>query len=104
VAIDDFGTGYSSLSYIRDLPVDIVKVDRLFLRPGPQGANDQPVLRAVVDLVNSLGLESLREGGENPPGPAPARAVGAKRAQGYLFGRPALLDDLLLAHASRQVS
>lgn len=103
VAIDDFGTGYSSLSYIRDLPVDIVKVDRSFLRPGPQGANDQPVLRAIVDLVNSLGLVSLLEGVENPQDLATAQVAGANLAQGYLFGRPALLDDLL-AQPSRQVS
>jgi diguanylate cyclase (GGDEF)-like protein/PAS domain S-box-containing protein len=102
VAIDDFGTGFSSLSYIRDLPVDIVKVDRSFLRPGPQGANDQPVLRAVVDLVNSLGLVSLLEGVENPHDLATARATGARLAQGYLFGRPALLEDLL-SQASKQV-
>jgi diguanylate cyclase (GGDEF)-like protein/PAS domain S-box-containing protein len=104
VAIDDFGTGYSSLSYIRDLPVDIVKVDRSFLRPGPQGANDQPVLRAIVDLVNSLGLVSLLEGVENTHDLATARVTGADLAQGYLFGRPALLDDLLSAQSSRQVS
>ncbi len=96
VAIDDFGTGYSSLSYIRDLPVDIVKIDRLFLRPGPQGAaNDQPVLRAIVDLVNSLGLVSLIEGVEGAPDLAIARLAGAKHAQGYLFGRPAPLTELL---------
>ena len=95
VAIDDFGTGYSSLSYIRDLPVDIVKIDRLFLRPGPQAANDQPVLRAIVDLVNSLGLVSLLEGVEGAPDLAIARLTGAKHAQGYLFGRPAPLDELL---------
>jgi EAL domain-containing protein (putative c-di-GMP-specific phosphodiesterase class I) len=95
VAIDDFGTGFSSLSYIRDLPVDVVKVDRLFLRPGPQGAHDQPVLRAVVDLVNSLGLVSLLEGVENPDDLATARRTGAKLAQGYLFGRPVSLQELL---------
>jgi len=103
VAIDDFGTGYSSLSYIRDLPVDIVKVDRLFLRPGPQGSHEQPVLRAVIDLVNSLGLVSLLEGVEGPHDLATARLAGARLAQGYLFGRPAPLEDLL-ARSARQVS
>ena len=95
VAVDDFGTGYSSLSYLRDLPVDIVKVDRLFLRPGPQEADDQPVLRAVVDLVNSLGLVSLLEGVETTDDLATARRTGAGLAQGYLFGRPAPLEELL---------
>jgi diguanylate cyclase (GGDEF)-like protein/PAS domain S-box-containing protein len=103
VAIDDFGTGYSSLSYIRDLPVDIVKVDRLFLRPGPQGAHDQPVLRAVVDLIGSLGLVSLLEGVENPQDLATARGTGARLAQGWLFGRPAPLEELL-AESARRVS
>ena len=101
VAIDDFGTGYSSLSYIRDLPVDIVKIDRLFLRPGPQGAHDQPVLRAVVDLVNSLGLVSLLEGVENPQDLVTARLTGAALAQGYLFARPAPLHDLLAELAGK---
>lgn len=94
VAIDDFGTGYSSLSYIRDLPVDIVKVDRHFLRPGPQGSHDQPVLRAIVDLIGSLGLVCLLEGVENPHDLATARRTGAQLAQGYLFGRPAPLKEL----------
>jgi diguanylate cyclase (GGDEF)-like protein len=101
VAVDDFGTGYSSLSYLRDLPVDIVKVDRLFLRPGPQAAHEQPVLRAVVDLVNSLGLVSLLEGVEGPSDLATARLTGAKLAQGYLFGRPVPLEELLTRAAQR---
>ena len=100
VAIDDFGTGYSSLSYIRDLPVDIVKIDRSFLRPGPQEVHDQPVLRAVVDLINSLGLVSVLEGVETSLELATARLTRAHHAQGYLFGQPAALEELLGAPVS----
>jgi EAL domain-containing protein (putative c-di-GMP-specific phosphodiesterase class I) len=94
VAIDDFGTGYSSLSYLRELPVDMVKVDQLFLRPGPGGTDDHTLLHAVIRLAESLRLTTICEGVETPEQLAELQATTCDYAQGYLLCRPAPLDDI----------
>ena len=86
VAIDDFGTGCSSLARLRDLPLDLLKIDGTFLvTPCPKG---EAILRAVVELGRSLGLPVAVEGVETESHLALARRVGAGWAQGYLFARP----------------
>ena len=86
VAIDDFGTGCSSLARLRDLPLDLLKIDGTFLvTPCPKG---EAILRAVVELGRSLGLPVAVEGVETEAHLALARRVGAGWAQGYLFARP----------------
>ncbi|MER7007542.1 EAL domain-containing protein [Dactylosporangium sp. NPDC000555] len=89
VAIDDFGTGYSSLAYLRDLPIDILKIDRSFL---PRGSDDvagqTPLVRAIVDLARGLGLTTVAEGVETDEHADLLRRLGCDRGQGYLLGRP----------------
>ena len=86
VAIDDFGTGCSSLARLRDLPLDLLKIDGTFLvAPCPKG---EAILHAVVELGRSLGLPVAVEGVETESHLALARRVGAGWAQGYLFARP----------------
>ncbi|MGI5241152.1 putative bifunctional diguanylate cyclase/phosphodiesterase [Dactylosporangium sp. CA-139066] len=99
VAIDDFGTGYSSLAYLRDLPIDILKIDRSFL---PHRCDDVPgqtaLVRAIVDLARSLSLTTVAEGVETPEHAELLRSLGCDRGQGYLLGRPspaATIDDAL---------
>jgi EAL domain-containing protein (putative c-di-GMP-specific phosphodiesterase class I) len=90
VAVDDFGTGYSSLAYLRDLPIDILKIDRSFL---PHSRDDVPgqsaLVRAIVDLARSLGLTTVAEGVETEEHADLLRRLGCDRGQGYLLGRPA---------------
>jgi diguanylate cyclase (GGDEF)-like protein len=90
VAVDDFGTGYSSLAYLRDLPIDILKIDRSFLPGGEPDPADRQVsfVRTIVDLAHNLGLAAVAEGVETPAQLAMLRGLGCDKAQGYHFGRP----------------
>ncbi|MCY1141244.1 bifunctional diguanylate cyclase/phosphodiesterase [Actinoplanes sp. Pm04-4] len=88
VAIDDFGTGYSSLAYLRDLPIDILKIDKSFMPDDPGDAQQAALVRAVVDLARSLNLTTVAEGVETAHHAELLRTLGCDRGQGWLFGRP----------------
>ncbi|WP_250008352.1 bifunctional diguanylate cyclase/phosphodiesterase [Actinoplanes sp. M2I2] len=88
VAIDDFGTGYSSLAYLRDLPIDILKIDKSFMPDDTNDAQQAAMVRAVVDLARSLGLTMVAEGVETAHHAELLRTLGCDRGQGWLFGRP----------------
>lgn len=87
LAIDDFGTGYSSISYLRRFPVDILKIDREFIKEveSPEG---EALLRGIVQLGRSLGLELVAEGIERPAQVARVVAAACDLGQGFHFGRP----------------
>jgi diguanylate cyclase (GGDEF)-like protein/PAS domain S-box-containing protein len=87
LALDDFGTGYSSLSYLRDLPLNIVKVDRSFVNhlDDERGAS---LVRAIVAIGRSLGLETVAEGIESDEQAKLLEATGCRFGQGYLYARP----------------
>jgi diguanylate cyclase len=99
VAIDDFGTGYSSLSYLVQLPVDILKIDRAFTGPpGQPAAHHWAFTRAILELAESLKLDTIAEGVETTEQAATLRALDCPYAQGYLYSRPvpaARIDELL---------
>jgi diguanylate cyclase (GGDEF)-like protein/PAS domain S-box-containing protein len=94
IAIDDFGTGYSSLSRLRDLPVHIVKIDRVFaegLRPGTEAV---ALSRVIVDLGRALGFDVVAEGIETADQAAALDQCGCGLAQGFYFARPMEPADL----------
>jgi diguanylate cyclase (GGDEF)-like protein len=88
LAIDDFGTGYSSLSYLRLLPVDVLKIDRSFIRELQRDAKRYDLVRIVVDLGHALGHEVVAEGIEMADELRALQWLGCDLAQGYLTCRP----------------
>jgi diguanylate cyclase (GGDEF)-like protein/PAS domain S-box-containing protein len=105
VAIDDFGSGYSSLSRLRNLPVQLLKIDRSFLREVPERPEATAVVTAILELAGALGMETVAEGVENPAQRDFLIERGATYAQGFLLGRPAPARDLepLLRRAAAHV-
>jgi len=91
VAIDDFGTGTTSISQLRDLPVDELKIDRLFVADLAEGgrAGSEVVVQAMVDLAHSFGLRVVAEGVEDEETARTLAGLGVDRAQGFLWARPA---------------
>lgn len=94
VAIDDFGTGYGSLSYLRDLPVDVVKIDRAFVAAVHCSEGDRAIVESTVALAHRMAKHTVAEGLEEAEGLAVLRAAGCDEVQGYLFGRPQPADHL----------
>jgi diguanylate cyclase (GGDEF)-like protein len=94
VAVDDFGTGYSSLAYLRDLPIDILKIDRSFMPADSSDCRQAALVRAVVDLARGLQLTTVAEGVETTEHADLLRSLGCDRGQGYLFARPAPAADV----------
>ena len=87
LAIDDFGTGYSSLSYLRQLPVDILKIDRSFVDGLGHDEGDASLVVTIISLAHSLGLETIAEGVENETQRDSLVALGCPQGQGWLFAR-----------------
>ncbi|MBX8465246.1 bifunctional diguanylate cyclase/phosphodiesterase [Deinococcus sp. RIT780] len=95
VALDDFGSGHSSLSLLTDLPLDIVKLDRSFLREGAQETARGALLRNTIRLARDLQLSTVAEGVEDAGMLTLLRDLGCDYAQGYHISRPDHLEDLL---------
>lgn len=88
IALDDFGTGFGSLSHIKRFPIDRLKVDRSFVRDMETSADNMAIVRTIVHLGESLGLDVTIEGVETESQLALLRAMGCDSMQGYLFSKP----------------
>jgi diguanylate cyclase (GGDEF)-like protein/PAS domain S-box-containing protein len=97
VAIDDFGTGYASLGVLRDVPADIVKIDRSFVSELSNSARDRKIVEHAIDLAHGLGLVVVAEGVETLAQMAILEELGCDQAQGFAFARPSPVEHLHLS-------
>jgi diguanylate cyclase (GGDEF)-like protein/PAS domain S-box-containing protein len=88
LAIDDFGTGYSSLSYVRQFPIDVLKIDRSFVASMADGPDESALMQSILNLSETLHLETVAEGIEHPGQLAELQTLGADLGQGFLFAEP----------------
>lgn len=87
-AVDDFGTGYSSLSYLQQFPVDILKIDKLFIDKISNGREGAAVAKAIISMGETLHLKTIAEGVETPNQIDALKQLGCEMGQGYHFARP----------------
>jgi diguanylate cyclase (GGDEF)-like protein/PAS domain S-box-containing protein len=92
IAIDDFGTGHSSLAYLRKFPVDALKIDRSFIAGIASSDASAAIIRTLVQLGKTLGIETLAEGIEQPAQLAKLQEEQCDKGQGFMFARPLEVD------------
>ncbi len=92
LSLDDFGTGYASLSYLKQYPFDVLKIDRSFIMDCQHSEESQSLIRAIISMAHSLGMEVIGEGVEQLDQRRMLRASDCDMAQGYLF-TPAIAAD-----------
>ena len=95
VAIDDFGTGYSSLAYLKALPLDYLKIDKRLCQDIAGSTRDRIVVRSVIDMARSLGLDVVAEGVETEEQLALLAQEGCTLYQGFLCSPPVATDRLV---------
>jgi diguanylate cyclase (GGDEF)-like protein len=111
LAIDDFGTGYSSMSLLKKFPIDVLKIDRSFVREISNNSEDQAIADAIIALGRALDLTIVAEGVETPEQENFLRAHHCDQIQGYLISKPvpadefaAFMADHILAELKTQVA
>ena len=92
LSMDDFGSGYSSLNMLRNIPIDVVKIDKGFM--GRKGIDDKGriVVKSIVGMVKELGLDIICEGVETSEQANFLKDVGCNRVQGYLYSKPVTIQ------------
>ncbi len=105
LALDDFGTGYSSLSYLTSLPIDIVKVERIFVAHLAEDSASKTLLTAVIELAHGLGMTVTSEGVETAAQYDQLTELGSDSCQGFYFGQPmpaSTLDKIVQHQTDRR--
>jgi EAL domain-containing protein (putative c-di-GMP-specific phosphodiesterase class I) len=94
IALDDFGTGYASLTHLKSFPIDVIKIDRSFLRDMEGAADSRAIVEAVVGLGRSLGISVVAEGVETILQHVELEKMGCPFGQGFLYGRAAPFNQI----------
>lgn len=106
IAIDDFGTGYSSLAYLSRFPINILKIDREFVKALPYNKDSITIIEAIINLAHNLDLTIVAEGVENREQVIALEALGVEEFQGFYFNKPLTRDNFnrQYLHQQRQIS
>ncbi len=106
ISIDDFGTGYSSLSSLKRFTLDVLKIDRSFIKDLLSDPDDRAITSAIIGMAHSLGLKVIAEGVDSEEQVAFLRDLGCDEVQGHLFSPPISADDMreILRHGQRTCS
>jgi EAL domain-containing protein (putative c-di-GMP-specific phosphodiesterase class I) len=95
LVLDDFGTGYSSLGYLKKAPFDKIKIDRSFVRGAASTeSRNAAIIRAIVSLAESLGMDTVAEGVESHDDLQLMRNLGVSEIQGFIYGQPAARHEV----------
>ncbi|CAN5373015.1 EAL domain-containing protein [soil metagenome] len=104
LALDDFGTGYSALRYLRTAPFDKIKIDQSFVRGAAiKGSRNGAIVKAIVSLAEALSMETTAEGAETLDELELIRSLGCSHVQGYVYGKPAPIADVMERFATQGV-
>ncbi|GHU37308.1 hypothetical protein AGMMS50256_35090 [Betaproteobacteria bacterium] len=101
IYLDDFGTGYSSLSYIKRFPMDVLKVDKSFVRDMNENNSDRTLVEAIINMARSLKLDVVAEGVESQRQLDLLKEADCRYIQGYYFSRPVTVEAI--EDASRRI-
>lgn len=93
--MDDFGSGYSSLNMLKDVPFDVIKIDRIFFSASVDNEKSRKVLRKIVEMINDIGMEVVCEGVENQEHVEFLRGIGVRKVQGFYYAKPVPAEEFI---------
>ena len=88
IALDDFGSGFSSLNHLKEIPVDVLKIDRLFTSGIETNPEDQAIVKSIVNLAKELNIETVAEGVETEGQKAMLAKLNCHSFQGFIVSEP----------------
>ena len=94
ISMDDFGTGYSSLNLLKDIPIDVLKIDKGFLTEGLTEKKPKEIIKSITNMAHNINVSVVCEGVEYPQQLPFLEEIGCELVQGYLFGRPMPYEEI----------
>jgi len=101
ISLDDFGTGYSSLAFLKNIPIDVLKIDREFVRNIDKSERDRSIITSIIEMAHQLRLRVVAEGVENEKQDSVLRLAGCDYIQGYYYARPEAPENISLVDWSK---
>ncbi|MFR4599717.1 MAG: EAL domain-containing protein, partial [Coprobacillus cateniformis] len=92
-SIDDFGSGYSSLNLLKDLPINVIKLDRFFLKDNYNVVRSYEIIKSVINMAKSIDIYTVAEGVETKEQQQFLQTIGCDMIQGYIFSKPLPIDE-----------